>query len=132
MWGTSVGRPVRLLATGNTNKNDPNDARSVAVAALRSATRREVPAPRRRSVAGLANDPSLATWKAAAARGLRSPADCAPSLGSTGCGLLLAKLRYLTEPVGRVASAKLDGRPVFTFTLGQYSFRCPACCTGSR
>ena len=28
---------VRLLATGNTNKNDPNDARSVAVAALRSA-----------------------------------------------------------------------------------------------
>ena len=28
---------VRLLAAGNTNKNDPNDARSVAVAALRSA-----------------------------------------------------------------------------------------------
>jgi transposase len=28
---------VRLLATGNINKNDPNDARSVAVAALRSA-----------------------------------------------------------------------------------------------
>jgi transposase len=27
---------VRLLATGNTNKNDPNDARSVAIAALRS------------------------------------------------------------------------------------------------
>ena len=33
---------VRLLAAGNTNKNDPNDARSVAVAALRSAARREV------------------------------------------------------------------------------------------
>src|SRR5215510_8955460 len=33
---------VRLLATGNTNKNDPNDARSVAVAALRSAGVREV------------------------------------------------------------------------------------------
>src|SRR5215472_4697111 len=32
---------VRLLAAGNTNKTDPNDARSVAVAALRS------PAPRR-------------------------------------------------------------------------------------
>jgi transposase len=29
---------VRLLATGATNKNDPNDARSVAVAALRSPT----------------------------------------------------------------------------------------------
>jgi transposase len=28
---------VRLLATGNVNKNDPDDARSVAVAALRSA-----------------------------------------------------------------------------------------------
>ncbi len=28
---------VRLLASGNVNKNDPNDARSVAIAALRSA-----------------------------------------------------------------------------------------------
>lgn len=33
---------VRLLATGDINKNDPNDARSVAVAALRSANVREV------------------------------------------------------------------------------------------
>jgi transposase len=33
---------VRLLEAGNTNKNDANDARSVAVAALRSAIRREV------------------------------------------------------------------------------------------
>src|SRR6266702_2541721 len=32
---------VRLLATGNINKNDPNDARSVAVAALRSANVRQ-------------------------------------------------------------------------------------------
>jgi len=31
---------VRLLATGDTNKNDPNDARSVAIAALRPASRR--------------------------------------------------------------------------------------------
>jgi transposase len=30
-----LGSRVRLLATGNVNKNDPNDARSVAVAALR-------------------------------------------------------------------------------------------------
>jgi transposase len=36
------GARVRLLATGASNKNDPNDARSVAVAALRSATRQEV------------------------------------------------------------------------------------------
>jgi transposase len=33
---------VRLLANGSTNKNDPNDARSVAVAALRSPAVREV------------------------------------------------------------------------------------------
>jgi transposase len=33
---------VRLLATGDINKNDPNDARSVAVAALRSPTLNEV------------------------------------------------------------------------------------------
>jgi transposase len=34
---------VRLLNTGAVNKNDPNDARSVAVAALRSSDLREVP-----------------------------------------------------------------------------------------
>jgi transposase len=34
-----LGARVRLLATGATNKNDPNDARSVAVAALRSPAR---------------------------------------------------------------------------------------------
>src|SRR5262249_12849854 len=37
-----LGARVRLLASGDTNKNDPNDARSVAVAALRSPTRRQV------------------------------------------------------------------------------------------
>jgi transposase len=37
----SAGR-LRLLAAGDVNKNDPNDARSVAVAALRSAGVREV------------------------------------------------------------------------------------------
>ena len=39
-----LGARVRLLATGDTNKNDPNDARSVAIAALRSASCREVTA----------------------------------------------------------------------------------------
>jgi transposase len=39
-----LGARVRLLATGASNKNDPNDARSVAIAALRSAARREVAA----------------------------------------------------------------------------------------
>jgi transposase len=37
-----LGARVRLLAAGAVNKNDPNDARSVAVAALRSPVRREV------------------------------------------------------------------------------------------
>ena len=37
-----AGARVRLLATGDTNKNDPNDARSVAVAALRSTAAAEV------------------------------------------------------------------------------------------
>ena len=36
-----LGARVRLLAAGSVNKNDPNDARAVAVAALRSASRRE-------------------------------------------------------------------------------------------
>jgi transposase len=37
-----LGARVRLLASGNTNKNDPNDARSVAIAALRSDACRQV------------------------------------------------------------------------------------------
>jgi transposase len=37
-----LGARVRLVAAGDTNENDPNDARSVAVAALRSAGVREV------------------------------------------------------------------------------------------
>jgi transposase len=39
-----LGARVRLLASGDTNKNDPNDARSVAIAALRSASCRPVAA----------------------------------------------------------------------------------------
>jgi transposase len=36
-----LGARVRLLAAGDTNNNDPNDARPVAVAALRSPARRQ-------------------------------------------------------------------------------------------
>ncbi len=39
-----LGARVRLLATGASNKNDPGDARSVAIAALRSAAPRPVAA----------------------------------------------------------------------------------------
>ena len=38
-----LGARVRLLAAGDVNKNDPDDARSVAVAALRPAGVRQVP-----------------------------------------------------------------------------------------
>ena len=41
---------VRLLQAGDTNKNDPNDALSVAVAALRSRTRRDVAADDKKAV----------------------------------------------------------------------------------
>jgi transposase len=37
-----LGARVRLLAAGDTNKNDPNDARPVAIAALRSPACRQV------------------------------------------------------------------------------------------
>ncbi len=37
-----LGARVRLLASGDTDKNDPNDARSVAIAALRSAACQDV------------------------------------------------------------------------------------------
>src|ERR1035441_8294985 len=39
-----LGSRVRLLATGASNKNDPNDALSVAIAALRARTQRPVTA----------------------------------------------------------------------------------------
>src|SRR5579864_4543020 len=39
-----LGSRVRLLATGASNKNDPSDALSVAIAALRSRTQRPVTA----------------------------------------------------------------------------------------
>ena len=80
---------VRLLQAGDTNKNDPNDALSVAVAALRSRTARRVTAEdypavlkvwskRHRDLARLRNQVAcrlhtvLATWSPAATR-RRSP-----------------------------------------------------------
>ncbi len=47
------GARVRLLATGASNKNDPSDARSVAIAALRSAAPRLVAAENHAAVATL-------------------------------------------------------------------------------
>jgi transposase len=44
---------VRVLEAGNTSENDPDDALSVAVAALRSRTRREVAADDHAAVLGM-------------------------------------------------------------------------------
>jgi hypothetical protein len=70
-----LGARIRLLGAGAVNKNDPNDARSVAVAALRSASRQEVAADDHAAV--------LKVWSSAtgiwAAPGPRWPA------GSTRC-----------------------------------------------
>ncbi len=42
---------IRVLATGHSNKNDPNDARSVAIAAFRAPNLRSVEGPRVRLLA---------------------------------------------------------------------------------
>jgi hypothetical protein len=70
---------VRLLAAGATSKNDPNDARSVAVAALRS--------PSARAVAGQ----SARHWS----RPVRSPADNARIYETLIEGLHVAKADHL-------------------------------------
>jgi len=65
---------VRLLQAGDTGKNDPNDAFSVAVAALRSPAKRPVLAEDRAAVLKVwAN--GTATWPA---RATRPPAGCTP------------------------------------------------------
>ena len=69
---------VRLLEAGDVNKNDPNDARSVAVAALRSRAQRRVAADGHAAV--LKSGPSgTVTWPGPATR---SPAACTPCCAS--------------------------------------------------
>jgi Transposase len=62
-----LGARVRLLAAGDTNKNDPNDARSVAVAALRSPGVREVRADDHAAVLKMWSN-GTATWAGLAPR----------------------------------------------------------------
>ena len=73
-----LGARVRLLATGATNKNDPNDARSVAIAALRSTAPRAV-APENHGPCSRCRPGATATW---AGPGPRSPAACTPCSAS--------------------------------------------------
>src|SRR5215472_6809184 len=70
-----LGARVRLLSSGTSNKNDPKDARSVAVAALRSPTCHQVAADDHALV--------LRAWSAATGScpgcAPRPPAACTPS-----------------------------------------------------
>ena len=63
-----------MVVTGNVNKNDPNDARSVAIAALRAKDLRPVVAEDHGAVLKLC--PSAAGTSAA--RASRSPVVCPP------------------------------------------------------
>jgi transposase len=65
---------VRLLQAGDTNKNDPNDALSVAVAALRSTVCREVIADDYRAVLKVRAE----RHRDLARTATRSPAGCTP------------------------------------------------------
>jgi transposase len=78
-----LGARVRLLATGATNKNDPNDARSVAIAAMRSTAHREV-----------APDDHAAVLKVWSKRHRTSPAHRLPA----GCTLYSASSSREASP----------------------------------
>jgi transposase len=103
---------VRLLATGSSNKNDPNDARSVAVAALRSPSVRVVVAEDHAAV--------MKVWakRQRDLSGARTQVVC--RLHATLCELIpggvkgqlraAAATRLLDEfePVGAVATARYE------------------------
>ena len=85
---------VRLLAAGDTNKTDPNDARSVAVAALRSDGCREVRADDHTAV--------LQVWskrhRDLARSATRSPAGCTRCCASWSPAACRRRSPRLTRP----------------------------------
>jgi transposase len=103
---------VRLLASGDVNKNDPNDARSVAVAALRSKVRRQVAADDHAAV--------LKVWAKRHRDLARSRNQVACRLHAVLCELvpggfageitagLAARILDQVSPAGAVASARRD------------------------
>jgi len=108
-----LGSRVRLLATGNVNKNDPNDARSVAIAALRSKSLRPVAAEDHAAV--------LKLWskRRRDLGSLRTQAVC--RLHSVLCDLVpgghprkeitaaqAARILASLEPLGAVAQARYE------------------------
>ena len=86
---------VRLLATGDSNKNDPNDARSVAVAALRSCDLRVVQAEDHAAVMKMWASVT-ATW---AASTLGSPAGCMPCCATSSLAAWLVRSAQLRPPI---------------------------------
>jgi hypothetical protein len=107
-----LGARVRLLATGATSKNDPSDARCVAIAALRSASRREVAADDHAAV--------LKVWSKRRRDLGRTRTQVACRLHAAGCELVpggiskeitAARAAHVLEPVkpsGAVALARCE------------------------
>src|SRR6266568_2386157 len=107
-----LGARVRLLATGASNKNDPGDARSVAIAALRSAAPRPVAAENHAAV--------LKLWS-------KRHGDLGPTRNQVACRLCAvlcdlvpggiskeitagkaARVRESAEPSGAIALARCE------------------------
>ena len=107
-----LGARVRLLATEASNKNDPNDARSVAIAALRSTAPREVAAENHAAVMKLWSKRHR-TWAGPAPR---SPAGCMPCSATSSPAasprrspqLRQANVLEEIEPSGAVAAARCE------------------------
>ena len=107
-----LGARVRLLTTGATNKNDPSDARSVAIAALRSPARRVVTAENHAAV--------LKVWSKRHHDLGRARTQVACRLHAVLCELIpggvakkitaaqAARVREAIEPSGAVAAARCE------------------------
>jgi transposase len=107
-----LGARVRLLTAGDTNKNDPNDARSVAIAALRSAAPREVAADDNAAV--------LKVWSKRQRDLGRAPTQVACRLHAVLCELVpggipgeitaahAARVLEAAEPSGAVEAARCE------------------------
>jgi len=89
-----LGARVRLLAAGDTNKNDPNDARSVAVAALRSPSCRQVTADDHAAVLKVWSKRHRDLGRTAPS----SPAGCTPYCASWSPAVFPRRSSPLTPP----------------------------------
>ncbi len=96
-----LGSRVRLLSSGRSNKNDPNDARSVAIAALRSPTRKTVAADDHAVV--------LKMWSKRHRDLARLRTQAACRLHATMCELLPGGVaKRITTPAATTLLASLD------------------------